>query len=103
MAFGDGEDEEIPVRSPITVAVAPVASNQDENDWSTLVNIYNDIKQQMVKCDSVAGLDLKKADGLTIEQQIAVNQKVIEVLEPIAAEIESAVQDIQLKTKERYQ
>lgn len=103
MAFGDNDDEEIPVRSPITVPVAPVASNQDENDWSTLADIYRDINEQMTKLDSVTGLDLKKTDGLTIEQQIAVNQKVIEIIEPIAARIASAVQDVELKTKERYQ
>lgn len=100
MAF-ESDDEQIPVRSPVRVETAKPASNQDENDWSTLLNIHKDIQEQMGLLGSVDDLDLEEKDG-SLKEQIAVNKKVRKILEPIAVEIESAVQGVELKTKERY-
>jgi len=91
-------DEDLPVRSPVdtTAPIAPVASNQDENDWSTLLAVAKDINEQMGLLGSVDDLDLKEEE-LSLKEQIAVNQKVRKILEPIQTQINSTLQDVQLK------
>lgn len=93
-------DEELPVRSPVSTAapIAELASNQDENDWSTLLSVAKDINEQMARLSSVDALNLKETEeGLTLKEQIAANKKALEILEPIQATINSTIQNVNLK------
>lgn len=94
----DEDRSDLPGRSPVDIRTAQPASNQDENDFSTLLQIQKDINEQMTKLDSISVFSLKdNENGLSLKEQVAAYQKAKEILEPIQTTINSAVDDVKLK------
>lgn len=95
----DDEDrDDLPGRSPVNIEIAEPASNQDENDFSTLLDIQKDINEEMAKLGSIDVFSLKdNENGLSLKEQVAAYQKAKEILEPLQNKINGAVNDVKLK------
>jgi len=104
MAFGDHEDEDIPVRSPVDtkVEVAPTALPRDEEDYSTIVELLKIIEEAEGGCGDVLAVDLKHPK-LSAEQQIAAMQYALtEFILPAKALMISRINDVEEQRRERF-
>lgn len=94
----DDDRSDLPGRSPVDVRTAVPASNQDEADFSTLLQIQKDINEQMDKLASIDVFTLAdNENGLTLKEQVAAYKKAKEILEPLQNTINTAVDDVKLK------
>ncbi len=89
-------DEEIPYRSPASVIPARDDSVQDEHDYSTLLAVQKILAKEIAEIDSIHVFDLKEG-SLTIKQQIVAHRKARFILEPIAQQVNSAIESINVK------
>lgn len=92
-------DDEIPYRSPVDVRKAEAASTQDENDFSTLLQLQKDINDALASLKSVDVFDLAEGE-LTVKEQIAAYRLAIQLIEPLQATINSTVDSVKLKQQE---
>ncbi len=102
MAFGDNEDEEIPVRSPVRVETAPLATPQDEDDYSTLKALLQLVEEAEATCGDMNSID-QKHPKLSAEQQVVAYQFALnELVLPFKATVISTIKDIEEKRKGTY-
>ena len=95
----DNEDEEIPVRSPVSVETAPIATAQDDEDYSTLKSVLQDIEEAEATCGDMNTLDLAHPK-LSTDQQVEAYQFALnELILPLKAKIISTIGDVELKRK----
>lgn len=95
------EDNEIPYRSPMDATPAKIVSDQDEDDFSTLIQIQKDLNQEIDRLSSIDVFDLAEAE-LSVKEQIAAYRKAKEILEPIQGLINETVNDIKLTQKGKH-
>lgn len=81
-------------------ATAPTYS-RDDADNGTLVAVYKDLMEQRSGLDKWSAFDLDKTNPFTVEQQIEINRKVYEILQPNIDAIESALALTGEKFKDR--
>lgn len=74
----------------LVASTAPVYT-KDDADYGTLQSIHKDLTAQRNELDKWSAFDLDKANPFTIEQQIEINRKVYEILQPSIDAIESAL------------
>jgi hypothetical protein len=87
-------EEMVPYRSPVQVGPDPnVASTQDELDYSTLLEVLNQLHLSVSTIDSVHAIDLTEGE-LTIKEQIAAMKLSKDILTPLLTKIESIVADL---------
>jgi hypothetical protein len=87
--------------TPNLVPHAASVYSRDDADEGTLRAVYKDLKGQRDGLNKWDAFDLEKTNPLTVEQQIAVNQKVYEILQPSIDAIESALALTDSKFKDR--
>lgn len=75
--------------------------SKDDADNGTLVAIHKDLKREIEKLNKWDAFDLEKSNPLTVEQQIAVNQKVFDILQPAIDAVETALAMTDAKFKDR--
>lgn len=93
------DDEDIPNNSPIDLTPAKRVLEQDEEDESTLKNIYSLFAEVQIKADSVTTLD-KKHPKLTYEQQVEARQFALEeFILPVMLEVHDVVGELELKRR----
>lgn len=94
----NGRDEDLDYISSSPLLEAPVDTNpMDEADMPALKIIEGLIDEQIEHYSSINSLDLKDKD-FTIEQQLAVNQKVQQHLQELKLVINTVVE----KVREKY-
>lgn len=92
-------DEDIPVRSPVRVATAPIASNQDDEDFSTITEILRLVEEAEGACGDMNTID-QKHPKLSAEQQLVAYQFALnELVLPLKALIVSTINDVREKRK----
>lgn len=89
-------DEEIPTRSPVAGPPAEAASSQDENDFSTLLELQKYINEEVAKIRSVDVFELKE-DKATIKEQLVGYKMALDILEPIQLSLNSTINAVKLK------
>lgn len=100
MAF-QGEDNEVPVRSPIDLGTAETASTQDEDDYSTILEIGRLIEEAEARCGDMNQLD-PKHPKLNADQQLEAYQFALnELILPLKSLIVSTINDVELKRREQ--
>lgn len=94
------QDEELPVRSPIDISPARNVTTQDEENYSTLVDIQNTINLAIAGLykDFNAFKILDKEDDTTatkaLLRQIAGKQEAYDILAPIQEQLNSVIDQI---------
>lgn len=94
------QDEEITYRSPVTVGDLPTASNRDEREISTLLEVQKHMHKLMESIDNVHVFDLTEKE-MTVKQQIKAYKKAQELLEPLMSQVDSAIENVQIMQEER--
>jgi hypothetical protein len=99
MAGIDGE--ELGYRSPIQITQA-TEPDKDHDNFSTLEDVYKKFKADLDDLQHVNSFDviaLKNEDEATkvLLRQIYAKQEAYKILEPLCAQLESAVKDIKEK------
>lgn len=74
----------------IAPATAPVYS-RDDIDNGTLKSVYNDLLAQKAELDKWSAFNVDKSSPFTVEQQIEINRRVYEIIQPVIDSIESAL------------
>lgn len=91
------EDNDVPYRSPMDdVREDTDTVTTDEEDFSTLRNVYRDLKKEYDNLDNESVFDLKE-DELSIKEQIAANRRAKTILEPALASLKSAIDTVKQK------
>jgi len=91
------EDNDVPYRSPVSIGVAEIASDEDEADVSTLAQVLQVIDDAKKKTSDMQSVDFNHKT-LSGEQQIFAYQFALsEVIEPLEALIASTIGDVRLK------
>lgn len=101
MAFGDSEDEDIPVRSPVSVEIAPIATQQDDADYSTIKELLRIIEDAEASAGDMNSLDRESKIPLEAQMvgyQFALNELIL----PFKALCISTIDDVKLKRKGTY-
>lgn len=88
-------DEEIPVRSPVRMSTPDNSTDNDDEDFSTIVNVKKILDK------SIEGLykdfnafSLVKDSKLSTDEQIAARQIAYDILVPVQSMIDSATQSV---------
>lgn len=96
-----GEDNDVPVRSPIDLGTAKTASTQDEDDFSTLKQVLQLVEEAEADCGDMNKIDLAhpklSADQQVLAYQFALNELVL----PLKTLITSTINDVELKRREQ--
>lgn len=94
------EDNDVPYRSPVAIGVAPIATDEDEADISTIGNLLRIISESEARCSDMSTLD-PKHPHLSMEQQMAAYKFALdEVILPLKTLCESTIGDVRLKQEE---
>ena len=100
MAIPEGyEDNDVPVRAPFDVGNTDNVSSEDEDDFSTLLQLQKDINQSVAELHSVNAFDLAEGE-LTIKEQMAAFRAAEAIVAPLQTLINDTVNSIKLKQKE---
>ena len=101
-------DNDIPYRTPFQNSTpAASVSSTDENEFSTLVKVRADFAEQLALLQSSNAFDVA-TDKLPADRakiilhQYDVNKKVYEILMPLYEDLNSTVNDINLKYREKF-
>lgn len=98
MAFGDGEDEDIPVRSPVQVETAPIATTQDDEDFSTIKELLRIVEEAEGAAGDMNSLD--KESKVPLESQMIGYQFALnELILPFKALCISTINDVKEKRR----
>lgn len=89
--------------NPNSVPVATQVYSKDDADNGTLIAVHRDLVLERDHLDKWSAFSLDKDNVLTVEQQIAVNAKVFEILQPAIDAIESALALTDEKFRNRSQ
>lgn len=91
------DNEAIPYRSPAKVTQAQPASDEDENDYRTLVEVKKILDDAMDGLSkNFNAFDLaKNAPDLAV--QVAARQVAYEILVPVQSMVDSAIQAVEQK------
>lgn len=101
MAIPEGyEDNDVPTRAPFDVGNTDNVSTQDENDFSTLLQLQKDINQSVRELHSVNAFDLTEKEGLSIKEQMAAFRAAEAIVSPLQILINDTVDTIKNKQKE---
>lgn len=97
-----GEDNDVPVRSPIDLGTAKVVSDRDEDDYSTIVRLLEIVEEAEQLCNHIGLIDPThpklSADQQAVAYQFAYN----ELIAPTKALLVSAINDVETKRREQY-
>ena len=100
MAY-QGEDNDVPVRSPISIDTAETASTQDEDDYSTLKEVLRLVDEAEADCGDMNKIDPAhpklSADQQLLAYQFALNELIL----PLKSLVEGAINDVELKRREQ--
>lgn len=100
MAY-QGEDNDVPVRSPLDLGTATPASDQDEQDFSTIRRLLEIIEEAEAKCGDMKQLD-PAHPKLSADQQLLAYQFALdELILPAKALLVSTISDVELKRREQ--
>lgn len=91
------EDNDAPVRSPFDAGSTDNVSSQDEDDFSTLLQLQKDINESVAELHSVNAFDLAEKDGLSIKEQMAAFRLAETIVAPLQNLINDTVATIKLK------
>ena len=94
------EDNNVPYRSPVEVGEADIASTQDEEDFSTLIKVLQDINEAKDKCSSMSALNLDDPKLTTDQQVFAYQFALNELILPLEETVKSTIGDVKLKQLE---
>lgn len=94
-------DEEIPyIYEPDYTPITPDVETQDENNVPTLKRVLATIDEEIDKAQNIDSLNVNEASvGLTVKQQLAVNQRLVDVLREVRSTIETTIINIDEKYK----
>lgn len=94
-------DDELPYRTPFqyTTPAASVSST-DEHEFSTLLQQRNEFAAAIAQLDHWSAFDLEGTE-MTIKQQIKAHELAFGILSPIFEALNSAVNDINEKYREK--
>lgn len=96
-------DEEIPVRSPVRVETAPVATPQDDEDYSTIKELLRIVEDAESSAGDMNTLDLSADSKLSADQQaLAYKFALNELILPFKALCISTINDVEAKRKGTY-
>lgn len=101
MAY-QGEDNEVPVRSPIDLGTAKVASDRDEDDYSTIVRLLELVQEAEEKCSSINLIDTEHPKLSADQQAVAYQFCLNELIAPTKALLVGAIEDVQTNRKEKF-
>lgn len=90
------EDNDAPVRSPFNTGITNNISDQDEDDYSTLLILQGHINEAVAELHNVNVFDLKE-DELNIKEQMAAYRKAEEIVTPLQILINDTVNTIKQK------
>lgn len=93
------DNEEVPVRGPVHIAVADPVSEKDENDYSTLKQVKRDIDSAVVQLYQDFNAFSLAKDAPDLAVQVEGRQLAYQILLPLQAQIHQAVSDINEKYK----
>lgn len=94
-------DEEIQYRTPLHAIRPAQPVTPDEVNFDTLKGVHKLLAEALDDLDKWHAFDLKKEEGLTVEQQIAVHRRVYQVLFPVVDAVASAIEAVDIKYRER--
>jgi hypothetical protein len=99
-------EPEIPYRTPFNTSPAASVSSTDEHDFSTLLQVRNDFAAEIAKLHDFNafefGKDMLPADrAKKLLHEVEVNQAVYAILAPFFETLDSTIQDINSRYKER--
>lgn len=94
------EEPEIPYRTRLKdfTPTSPVSST-DENEYSTLLKVRNDLAADLAQLDNWSAFDLTESE-LSIKQQIKAHQLAYDILSPIFDALNNTVNEINIKYME---
>lgn len=101
MTLANGDPDFSYRTNPGSVPVNDTQFNQDDANYDTLKAVHKSLVAQRNELDKWSAFTLNSDDGLTVEQQIAVNQKVFNILQPAIDAIESTLALTDEKFRER--
>lgn len=93
------EDENIPYRSPVTLPPRDAATDNDDQDFSTLLEVqkvFHEAVNALYK--DFNAFDLSK-NVPKLEVQIAAKQIAFDILNPLKDTIDSAIQKVEQKRR----
>lgn len=92
-------EPDIPYRTAITPTPATQqVSSRDEQDFSTLESVRHTLQEELDNLGKWDAFDTQESE-LKIKQQIAVNQRVYDILTPLVQMIEGTIGTINEKYK----
>lgn len=98
MGAREHEDNDLPLRSAV-IEKAEAASDQDEEDFSTLVQVLKDLDAAEAKCGDMNALD--RESKVSLETQVAGYQFALnEIILPLKETIRSTIGSVKLKQLE---
>jgi hypothetical protein len=94
-------DQDIPYRTPFqTSTPAASVSSTDENEYSTLLKQRTDFAEALAELRQFDAFDLTGTE-LQVKQQIVAHRIAFDILSPIFESLNSAVNDINAKYREK--
>ena len=99
MAY-QGENNDVPVRSPISVGVAAPVSDRDEEDFSTIVRLLEIINEAEAECGDMNIIDPSHPKLNSDQQVVAYQFALNKIILPLKSLLTSTINDVQLKQGE---
>lgn len=95
--IGDRDDPPYQVTPGAAPAPPPVdePSQEDERDVSTLKSIHKSLNSSMADLRAWDAFNLDPSEKLTVEQQIAVNERVYSIVAPLEEQARNAIQRVE--------
>jgi hypothetical protein len=89
-------DEDIPYRSAVPASIIETKDQAtvDEANFDTLKAVQQDLHEALTQLDQFHVFDLEDKEGMDIKQQIKAHRLAFEVLAPITAAVDSAVEKV---------
>lgn len=92
-------DEDVPYRSPVTTGPVRSASSQDENDYSTLLEVKKDFDNAIVGLYRDFNAFGLREDVPELEKQVIGRQVAYNILEPLQRKLQRAIEDVEQTQK----
>lgn len=87
-------------RSGVDITPAEVSTPENDEDYSTLKSVLKILEKNLRDLSKdFNAFELREDGGLTIKEQIAVRQGVHSLLEPIQLQVQTAVEEVNLRRK----
>jgi hypothetical protein len=94
---------DLPYMTPLDLYPAAAGSSgsfQDEMNYSSLEEARDNMKTEMDRLLTINSVDITRTE-LSVKQQIAANQTAYDILLPVLQTLESAIQDVKSKWRQR--